>query len=262
MPYKLQNLEPLEIGLKRIAEEQLTAGIQDLQARKVYELRKRIKKVRAILRLLKSHLGPLYVEENRRLGDIARRFSARRDLDVSLELIETLSSHYKRKTTLNPHRHALLQKRSALPNLDAVISESCDILSGTRKRIEDWPLHQLSSSFIDSQLEKTHGQSRRALERARSTRKPEDFHEFRKSVKRELNQVRLFSTTSESEIKRLDRLGSLLGDHHNLVILLQNVDSTSTAFSNLVVGKLRLLESPILTLGTTHYEEGLSAAVA
>jgi hypothetical protein len=128
MPYNLQKHESLEAGLKRVAEEQLSAGIQELQAYKIYECRKRIKKVRAVLRLLKLPLGPLYVEENRRLREIARRFSAARDLDVSLELIEALSRHYKRTSTLNPQRKSLSQKRSALQPADATFRRHVPVL--------------------------------------------------------------------------------------------------------------------------------------
>ena len=174
MSYRLQKDESLASGLRRIAEEQLTGALTYLEERNIYEVRRYIKRIRSLLRLLKPQLGPIYIEENRRLRDVARRFSAERDLDVSLELLETFSNQYKRKSTLNPQRKALSEKRSAV-HYHLHLSESAEVLAATRKRIEDWPLHDLTPAILASQLEKTHKQSRHAFQHARKRGRPKTF---------------------------------------------------------------------------------------
>jgi hypothetical protein len=63
-------------------------------------------------------------------------------------------------------------------------------------------------------------------------------------------------------MEQLNRLGTLLGDHHNLVILLENLDTTSAAFRVLVKRKLRAFETQISAMGAKLYEEDRTAAVA
>lgn len=256
MPYRLQTDEPLDSGMKRIAEEQISATIAYLQSGRFYEARKNLKKLRAILRLLKPRLGPIFQEENRRVRDAARRFSASRDAEVSLEVLETLATaHYKRKSALDPQRRALAAKRQTV---DA--AESVNDLEGTRKRIEDWPLHGLSLALLESQMERTYRQSRRAFEQAKKSRTPEDFHEFRKSLKRELNQLRLLAP-AEPKISDLKKLSDLLGDHPNLAVMISNLENASGRFRQLARKQQKEYESHVLALASMLYQGATACLV-
>jgi CHAD domain-containing protein len=269
MSYRLQKDESLPGGLKRIAEEEITGAIQQLQStddldRSVYEVRKHLKRIRAILRLLEPYLGPIYMEENRRLRDLAHRFSGLRDIDVSLDLLETFANRYKRKSTLNPQRQALADKQSALKqqtDWQNEFAQSVDALLGTRKRIEDWPIHGLTTVILESQVKRTHKQSRHAFQRAKQTRTPEDFHALRKSVKRELNQLRLLKS-DESRIQTLKQLSTLLGDHHNLAVLMTTLENTSGRFRAMTQRNLRQQETQILFAAASLYDASHRAAVA
>jgi CHAD domain-containing protein len=264
MPYKLQKDEPLDAGLKRVAEEQLTNAINELQAQQelqvgIYQARKSLKKVRAILRLVALPLGPVYVEENRRLRDVARKFGTLRDSQVSLELLDEFSGRYKRKSTLNPQKKAIAEKQQAMEqqtDWHAVMAESVKELIATRRRVEDWPLAHLTAGQLHAEIAKTHKQSKHALEKARKTGHAEDFHEFRKSVKRELNQAQLFESTNVASLKQLAKL---LGDHHNLAVLLGNLNHASARFSRMVRRDMLALEQQILDLGFQSYEAKRSA---
>jgi CHAD domain-containing protein len=271
VPYRLQKEESLAAGLKRIAEEQLAGAISELQSPQdlgegIYQARRYLKKARSVLRLLSHPLGPLYVEENRRLRDVARRFAQLRDTQVSLELLEELAQQYKRKSTLNPQRSALSAKQSELrqaTDWQIVLTESIGALNATRKRIEDWPLRTLTEPMLASEVRKTHKQSRQAFERASKTRTAQDLHEFRKTVKRELNQARLLE--SGAPLDQLKHLSDLLGDHHNLAVLLLNVENSSKRFRAMVQRQLWNFESRIIGTAAQIYEPKLlkpSAAVA
>jgi CHAD domain-containing protein len=269
MPYRLQSDEPLIGGLKRIVEEQIDVAIVELQSpdhlhRGIYHARKSLKKVRSVLRLLQPQLGPVYIEENRRLRDVARRFSGLRDVHVCLDLLAEFAKRYKRQSTLNPQRMALTHKQYELAqetNWQTVLSESLDALSGTRKRVEDWPLHQLDWSSIDAAIRKSHKQSRHAFEKTRKTKAPEDYHEFRKSVKRELNQLRLCKSNND-RTGELKELASLLGDHHNLAVLMSNVENASGRFRKLLQQEMAKRESAIISLALRIYGTNRHAAVA
>jgi len=265
VPYQLQKNESLAGGLKRIAEEQLSGAIEELQAPRdlhlgIYKARKYLKKVRSVLRLLAPRLGPLYTEENRRLRDVALRFSALRDARVSLELLEGFAERYKRKSTLSAQRRALAAKQAVLEhgtNWELTLAESVEALAATRKRIEDWPLGHLSEASLEAEIRKAHKHSRHASEKARKNRTPEHFHEFRKAVKRELNQNRLFEAGGMDDLKQL---ATMLGDHHNLAVLTLNVETASGRFRAMVRRDMRDLERKIVALGLrvyarTHHSE-------
>jgi|GEM_PF-6293948 len=255
MPYRLQPDEPLASGFRRIAEEQLTIAINNLQQERIYEARKTLKKARAVLRILAPQLGAIYTEENRRLRDVARRFSVLRDTDVALELIVELAGHYKRKSTLNPQRTALSDRQTKLRqgvDFPAQFRAATDALAETRKRIEDWPLHELTADSLDNQLKKIHKQSHQRFKHAWQTRTAEDFHELRKSVKLELNQLRLLNAP-EPQIHDLKQLSSLLGDHHNLAILTASLENTSVRFRLMTRKRQKAFESQILELSAMLY---------
>lgn len=263
MSYQLQNDESLADGLKRIAEEQVAAAIRYLQSENdrnkgIYQARKCLKKARALLHLLQPQLGALGAEENHRLRDVGRRFGDWRDADMSLEVLESFADHYKRKTTLNPQRKALAEKQAALQqriDWPSLLATSLDSLSGTCKRIEGWYLHNVSRESLNLQIRKTHKQGRHALHRALQSRSAEDFHELRKSVKRELNQLRLFDS-AQTQIDGLKQLSSLLGDHHNLAVLTSNLDNASGRFRSMTRRQQRSYELQILEVASKVYQSG------
>jgi len=250
MAYKLQNDELLASGLKRIAAEQVGGAIKQLQSPddlnlRIYEARRSLKKARSVLRLLAPQLGPVYVEENRRLRDVARRFGPLRDARVSLELLDKFSGCYRRKTALNAPRQALLQRQQQI-NCESALADSVASLLATRKRMEDWPpLLHVTQESLQAEIHKTHKQTRHAFEKAKKTRTPEDFHELRKSVKRELNQRRLLEPANLEDWKQL---AAQLGDHHNLAVLLDSLENASGRFKIMIRRQMNKLETSVLLL--------------
>jgi len=256
MPYQLQQEEVLAAGLKRIAGEQLDAAIRQLQSPAdlnagIYKARKCLKKARSVLRLLAPQLGAVYVEENRRLRDVARRFGPLRDTQVSLELLDKFAVHYKRKSVLNGPRQTLVERQPET-DCEAALADSVASLLATRKRMEDWPLLHVTPESLHAAIEKTHKQTRIAFERAKKTRTAEDFHELRKSVKRELNQRRLVEPAGLEEWKQL---ASLLGDHHNLAVLLDSVEHASARFKMMIRRQMKKLETSVLTRFDTVWQK-------
>jgi CHAD domain-containing protein len=261
MPYRLQTDEPLAAALKRVAEEQLTQAIEQLQSTadlgaRIYALRRCLKKERAVLRLVEKQLGPAYIAENRRLREVARHFSGLRDADVSRELLETFATHYKRKTTLNPYRKALSEQHSAMQqsNWQTLVAESIDALTAARKRIEDWPLHHLSRASLEAEVKKARKQSRQAFHHAAKIRTAETFHEFRKAVKLELNQLRLLEPV-DPHIRALKKLSDVLGHHHNLAVLRASLPGSSQRFRNVMGKQLNADEAEVLELAGPVYGE-------
>src|SRR5690349_15164182 len=105
MPYRLEREESVLAGLQRVAREELESAGAKLGGRErisrdkaIHEARKSMKKVRALLRLMKDELRGVDAGENVRLRDIARHLSHYRDSFVMVETFDDLKTHYRAET--------------------------------------------------------------------------------------------------------------------------------------------------------------------
>ena len=109
MAYRLKNKESISTEIKRIACEQTDKAIENLtteiriasdnntdwsadtniveeRQEAIHDVRKRIKKIRAVIRLVRDDLGKeIYQQENHCFRDAGRRLSEVRDAQVLLE---------------------------------------------------------------------------------------------------------------------------------------------------------------------------------
>jgi len=95
MSFRLKHRRSIGRELERLVRKELRAAIARLEEgppdeASVHEARKSVKKVRAIVKLLRAPLGPRYAAENKRLRAVARRLSQLRDADASLETLDAL----------------------------------------------------------------------------------------------------------------------------------------------------------------------------
>ena len=86
MAYRLERDESVVTGLRRVVTDEIESASEHLKGGKkvsrdeaVHEARKSIKKVRALLRLMRGELGETFDAENARLREIAHRLSELRD---------------------------------------------------------------------------------------------------------------------------------------------------------------------------------------
>lgn len=100
MGYRFEVGEALSLNSRRVANEQLSKAITELDDadldvdEKVHQIRKRCKKLRALLRLIRPALGNTYSIENKRFRNVARKISYVRDVQVLVETFDDLSKHY------------------------------------------------------------------------------------------------------------------------------------------------------------------------
>src|SRR3982074_2226408 len=127
MSYGLRPDEKLSDGIRRIARNQIRAIRKELgpkrpqgQGGSIHEIRKRVKKLRALLRLVRSGPGQKNLrEENRNFRGIARVLSPRRDVEVQLKTLDKLQRRRGRAATANDFyvlRRDLLERRGELLN--------------------------------------------------------------------------------------------------------------------------------------------------
>lgn len=257
MAYTLTPEEPLPDGIHRVMGEQLDRIETHLRAGEVHDARKRLKEIRALLRLIRSPLGPTFDTENAWYRDIAQELSAARDAEAVLEAIKRLLAATDDPVMRHGLRRAsrrLTRRRRASVSTDALLSR----LGYARGRLSEWP--QLENDFdatLGGGLRRTLLAGRKAFARAAETHAPEDFHELRKRVKDHWYHTHLLTPVWPHVMKGhgrgVERLSDLLGEHHDLVITAATIGDESLL--QFIAQERRRIEDDALRVATLLYSE-------
>ena len=205
MAYRLQPGESVREGLRRIAREELASaagGLRQATARTrddaIHEARKSVKKVRAILRLMRGELGGMYAVENRRLRDVSRRLAVYRDGMVMIETLDQLGRRQKddrAKPALAATRRGLVENRRRQrrgPRMTIAMRRAADALLVASAHVSRWRLVMDGPVALAPGMEWAYRRGRAAMAAARRHAQPEHCHEWRKRVKDHWYHLRLF----------------------------------------------------------------------
>ena len=243
MAYRFQRGEPVPEGTRRIAREQLQGAIDSLgrKAKRdeaIHDARKRIKKTRALLRLVKPELGEFYAAGNTRLRDAGRALSEFRDAAAVIETFDQLREKYRDelgKRALDSVRRALLLHKARTERkagMDEALHKIASTLAESAKRVDKWPLSTNGFPAIGPGLVQTFRRGRKAMAIAARHPLPENFHEWRKRVKDHWYHIRLlediWSDVMGGFANSLKQLEDWLGTHHNLEVLRGKVNGEAT----------------------------------
>jgi CHAD domain-containing protein len=225
--YRLSQDEPVADGLKRVFLEELASAAQSLartnqpdRDKAVHEARKSVKKLRAILRLVRPHLdAAAFDRDNNVLRSIGRSLSVLRDAVVLIETLDGL-----REGDLRSIRSAFVQRRKAAGSPDATLARTNSGLRPLKKRVEAWRFTPDGLALIEDGLGDTYKRGRKALADAKAGNDPVVWHTFRKRVKDHWYHVRLTldlvsGKQWKARKKGLKELEDALGTVHNLVVL-------------------------------------------
>ena len=245
MAYRFQPGEPLDREIARIAGEEIAIAVKSLgergraRAEGIHEARKSIKKIRALLRLVETHLGEAYSNEQAALRDIGRRLSEVRDRHVVVETLDRLRKKYSRKlraTDVANLRRALVAERISAEKqsgLTRTLPEIRSSLETIAQRIGEWHSRVKGLALIEDGLENTFRRGRKALAKARRHPSDQAYHQLRKRVKDYWYEVRLledFWTRSWKQREAsLRDLEDSLGNDHNLVVLREAILKSARA---------------------------------
>ncbi len=263
--------EPLLAGLRRMALAQVDIAVELLQGRNgglderaVHETRKALKRLRALVRLLRAQLGEeTYARENAALRDVAGRLSGARDAEVALATLDALVGRHPRKLgrrrgvrVLRRHlaaRHEQVERRS-LHDADMRSRAIVELLA-FRARAVAWELDGGDGAArVGGGLERIYAQGRRRYRRAarsKRARRTRALHAWRKRVKdlryaAEALQRPRAAGSGANQRKRVrkqdkprarlhrvernaDELGELLGEDHDLAVLAELIAAERTA---------------------------------
>jgi CHAD domain-containing protein len=203
-----------------------TADISDAAA--VHDLRKALKRWRAVLRLIAPTIGDEAELMRVEARDFAREIAAARDSRAAQEALADLGEDL-------PNLPA--RSRAAITERLAQIGASAEAVSLTPERkarigemwaragaaIERWPLQSFDRTEAARQLAAFYRRARAAIPRDWSKASPEALHRLRQRVVEHRYQMELadplWPRLMRVWVSEAQRLRDRLGAHHDLVIL-------------------------------------------
>ncbi|UEX77815.1 CHAD domain-containing protein [Sediminicurvatus halobius] len=234
MAFRFQRSESVPGGVRRLVRERIDDARRRLQAtgearhEGIHEARKRIKEIRALLRLVRFALGDRFAVENRWYRDTARGLSAARDAQAVVESWDKLVAARGQELDAGlaqDTRERLLARRDDAAGVTdtAPVTATLEGLLAARERIARWPLNGGGFAALSPGLERSYRQGRREMRLALAGGGVAAHHEWRKRVKDLWYHTRLLEPVWPALMvprrQALKALSDTLGDDHDLAVL-------------------------------------------
>lgn len=271
-------LEEIEGAIDLLSNSAVTPGTA------VHEFRKGIKRIRAVLRLMRPDVGEtVFGRENACFRDASRQLSPLRDSAVMIETLDLIILHYESNLPPNnfePVRQQLVKHNEAVQQQ---FDQQLDIFAGVvrtlteaKQRIEALPLTCQEFDAFEKGLKKVYRVGRnRMIEAYKDGDSPEKFHNWRKRVKYLWHHIELLQPIWPVILfplaEELHQLSDYLGLEHDLAVLqafiinnpadFNGVSNTSNLLS-LLTARSQELEMAAQPLGQRLYAEGPTAFVS
>jgi CHAD domain-containing protein len=276
MAFHFKKKEPVVKAVRRLCRERIDDALESLKARdclkSVGNVRKEIKKLRAILRLVRGEIGKgVYRENTKALRVAANRLTALRDAHVKLNAFEALAKHFKRKLPSQPfpkikkvlrRNYRAEESRFLKSNSAAAVAR---ILRKMKRSVDDLKIESDGWAAIGPGVKEGYRRGRAAYGTVLKKSSPENFHEWRKQVKNLGYYLRMSCKIRPEETGAatdgLEKLGEFLGDDHDLVMLKEFLGEQfkrrkeTEALDKLICSRQKELRSAALKLGARFYSE-------
>jgi CHAD domain-containing protein len=282
MSFAFKRKECIADGICRIARKQVDKALKTCaknSAESIHTTRKQIKKVRALLRLVRCAVGKRQFENA--LDDLrqaAGYLAGPRDSHVKQQALEELTPSRGRRSASD----AFAQIRAVLKHESSEQAEKFRAENGARKVrqiLSKMPRKFARLNFkeegwgiLGPSIKKAYDAAQQARDCVLKDGGPEKFHEWRKRVKDLLYTVQLLEPIWPEQMSALcaefEKLTELLGDDHDLEMLRQtvvknsvNVDLEGETQRLLPLIEARQIEmrKSALKLGNRLFEEKPSA---
>jgi len=234
MRFRLQSNESIADGLRRLARQELRSVSKHLNRAAlprddaIHEIRKSVKKTRAILHVVGADNGRGLANSAKRLRAINRRLSAVRDADVMLETLHTLRVKDRGVLTgpcfarvhrrLSSHQKSVM-KAARRKRTWRRVGQS---VRKIRQDARHWKPEHRQFGALAASIRLAHRRGRTAMARARKSQRAADFHEWRKQIKALWYELRLLEPVGlhiRRDVKALRSAEAWLGQEHDVVVL-------------------------------------------
>jgi CHAD domain-containing protein len=235
MAYRFKLKESLSRGVRRVGSEQFELAERHLRdaadpVSSIHETRKCVKRLRALLRLVRAGIGEKpYQHENRELQQIGRLLSPARDREVMRETLDKL------ETRLSGNRRIIADRLR--DHLDQTLRQETDEIHGkvlsslgrAKRRFAQIKVQNGGFDVLEAGLHATYRKGRRALAQAQMEPDDEAFHDLRKSVQQHWRQMLLVSRAwpemCRARASAARDIAQILGEEHDHAVLAAFADT-------------------------------------
>ena len=228
----LHTNEPLGAGILRVAEN-LIDSITNFgehpkqnEGEYVHNVRTTIKRLRALLRLIRPVVGETFFNrENARLRKAGRRLAVARDAEVASETLKTLpvSGDPEKKQAVAAALAGLESKDGARTDIGDALNEIRKDLEQTKRNLQQLQLVNGEWEVVETGLQDVYRQSRKRMDRALQDGGDEAFHKWRIRVKNLLYELELLEPVWPKQMdkmtSRLSKLQDKIGCDHDIAVL-------------------------------------------
>lgn len=249
MAYRFQTHESVDDSLIRIAREQIGKALDEIddgdldRHETVHQVRKRCKKLRALLRIFRPALGSTYKIENRCFRDAARTLSYVRDCQSLVDTVGALCAHFSDELDAgfgHDIRTRLVERRRRVAgretDLDRQLSQFRETMRQADDRAGRWTLRADGFAAVSGGLAKTYARGRRARNKASAAPSAARFHEWRKRTKYHGFHLRLLRPVWPAQMAAVAEaagdLSDLLGNEHDLAVLQEALEHAPRDFGD------------------------------
>lgn len=243
--YRIMRGEKPADAVPRIARGRLDDALdrlgddfdQDVGAA-IHETRKDLKKTRAILRLVRDRIGEeTYRRENSRFRYAAHTLAGSREVEAKVETMDALAERFgdrlpegfaTLRRSLEKERGALVAAQSEEDSeTRRLATRAAGEIAAGRAAVDSWSYTKSGWKLLAPGLERTYKRGRARFSDARDHPTPENVHEWRKRVKDLWYHLRLLQDSWPEVLGAMSdqahELSDLLGDHHDLSVLVQDL---------------------------------------
>ena len=236
--FRLEEDESVSKGLRRVVTRELRSAAKELKSagpteEAIHEARKSIKKVRAVLELMRPYEMGTQLDRKllRRAGHL---LSPLRDADALFDSADIFCDERRSKLSaqtcstirdvLKQHKHRLCTAAT----LEQAGRRAAKTLDRLRWSAEDWAWKRVGFPEFSRAVQRIYKKARRDMARARVSKSARDFHQWRKRVKTLWYALRLVEARvpRRRSLADLERLEALLGEDHDLVTLRTHLDAS------------------------------------
>jgi CHAD domain-containing protein len=276
MPYHFKKREPVAKAVRRICRERIADALETLKdgerPQAIHNVRREIKKLRAIFRLMRGEIGnKLYRRNNRALRTAAHGLTAMRDAQVKLNVFRGLIERFRRRLSSHPFPEIkkALQKNSRDTEKKFLQGRSAaavdKILRGLKDQVGDLKPDSKGWAALSPGLNRSFWRGQETFRAVQRDCSPHNLHEWRKRVKDLWHHLRLLGDLwpkkQRATKNTLEQLGALLGDDHDLQMLAEFIEKKferagdAKALSRLIGQRQGELRAEALKMGKRFYAE-------
>jgi CHAD domain-containing protein len=270
--YKLKTGEAVPKGIARIARGRIDHALDELEGRTdsspeeaVHEARKDMKKLRAVVRLVRPEIGDqVYRRENDCFRDAGQELSGVRDADVMLATLAKLETEIPDAAAGDLRQALEAHKiRTAAGTRKQASVQVVEILTTARRRIGRWPIDDDGFSVVAGGLQRIYRRGRKDFRAARAEPTTENLHEWRKRVKDLWYHLTILRTAWPPVMDALadeaHALSEHVGDDHDLAVLLEWAEENAPASATEIAGPVERrrgeLQASAFELGARLYAD-------